>query len=109
MSMISDDRKIFELITKLIFDTHDRRITWRDGNSGGCGEYHADYDDLYHLVFRVVFSKIKSYRLMLLDKNGTPFHEIVDINSLSDLYEAILEQTGDGNKIDEAIDHILHA
>jgi len=108
MSIISNDRKIFELITKLIYDTINNRIQWHGENSGSGGEYHADYDDLYHLVFRMVFSKVKSYRLILSDKNGTIFPEIVDINSLSDLYDSILDQTGYGDKMDNAIEHILH-
>jgi len=107
MSIISDDRKIFQLVTKLIFDTINNRIQWRGGDSGSGAEYHADYDDLYHLVFHVVFAKVWSYRLILTKKNGQPFPEITDIRCLSDLYDSILDQTGDGGKMDAAIEHIL--
>jgi len=108
MSIASIDRKIFELITKLIYDTARNRIIWSGGIVNGTGEFHAEYDNFYRLVFYVEFTRVMSYKLSLFDRNGTYFPVIVNINSLSDLYDAILKQTGFGSKMYAAIEHILN-
>lgn len=116
---MSNDRKIFELITKLIVDTYDGRITWSENcNRGKIYGNHdksfvADYDNLYRLDFCVVWPKETSYRLKLLESDGNVLLDIDNINSMSDLHDAILSQYGHDSKggrdskADEAIEHIL--
>jgi hypothetical protein len=106
---MNEKKKVIELITKLIYDTNDNRITWCGDFSGKRdGEvFTADYDNRYCLSLYVGNPK-GSFHLALSESNGARLLDYFDAG-LSDLYEAILEQTGYGRKIDEAIAHILHA
>ena len=105
---MSNDRTQIELITKLIFDTKSNRISWSgSGSNGGCGEYHAVYDNCYRLDFSVGFPMGTCYDLRLSEINGDQLLEITSINSLSDLHDAIRLQGG-YSKVDDAIAHILN-
>jgi len=106
---MSNDRKIIELITKLIVDTYDGRILWNARVFGNLDQsFVADYDNLYQLDFYVALPRGRGYRLRLLESNGSELLEVDNINSMCDLYDAILSQNyGSDSKLNEAIEHIL--
>ena len=107
---MSNDRKIVELIAKLIFDTKDGRIIWNEKVSGNFDRsFVADYDNLYRLDFYVALPSGRGYRLRLLDSNGSELLEVDNIYSMMhDLYNVILaSQYGYDSKLNEAIEHIL--
>ena len=108
---MSDDMKIYELITKLISDTINGRIIWNEKVSGNYDRsFVADYDNLYRLDFYVALPSGRGYRLRLLDCNGSELLEVDNIYSMMrNLYDVILSSRyGNDDKLDEAIEHILH-
>jgi len=108
---MSDDKKIIMLITKLICDTNDNRISWKRKflrKPKGLREYYfADYDDSYKLTF-LVDNSISFFHLSLSDNNGTKLLNYTD-SGLSDLYDVILAQAWGNSKLDEALEHILNS
>jgi hypothetical protein len=102
---MNDNEKVFQLITKLIYDTNSNKLCWTCVENGDCWRYHAYYDK-YELDFSSFRPKGTFYSLRLLE-NGNQLLEIQNLNSLSDLHDAIQDQTGCG-KIDDAIDYILN-
>ncbi|MDR1491682.1 MAG: hypothetical protein LBT05_03015 [Planctomycetaceae bacterium] len=103
---MNDDEKVFQLITKLIYDTNSNKIYWSCEENGNHWQYHASYENKYELDFCSFHPKGTLYVLRLLE-NRNQLLEIQNLNSLSDLHDAIQEQTGCG-KIDDAIDYILN-
>ena len=103
---MSDNDKIPELITKLIYDTNSNRIPWSGGIISGRGEFHADYANRYRLLFVAEYPKGTSYLLELSKDDGTTLLHLVDSN-LIDLHDAILAQGGHG-QLDDAIEEILN-
>jgi len=106
---MSENDKVPELITKLIYDTNSNRIFWNGGGMGDLEEYHAEYADRYQLFFRVDYSKGTLYHLALSEKDGTRLLNVNGVIDLVDLHEAIQSQTGQSRKLGDAIEHILQS
>ena len=104
---MSDNDRIPELITKLIYDTNCNRIPWNGGIIRGRGEFHADYANRYRLFFLAEYPKGTSYLLQLSKiDDGTTLLYLTD-SILIDLYDAIVAQGGHC-KLNDAIEDILN-